>query len=286
MNTLKFRFSIAAGFLITALFFGFPHSARAADDQGQFILRGGLGAGRILWGYIDHGSGSGDLGTGKSVLLNLNLMYAYSLFGVEASLTALPISTLEWEDEDNVDPSITHSYKSTGDGAVAVFDLKLGVRLFSEPEDMGYTFIYAGLRSWSTERNQDTFQMDSVHLATTVKREARGNGWILGFRDFSTIGPNGGFAIVVQSGFWFGKAPVEEMKTNGVKSPLKEKDNLSFGGELGGGIALQNIGLSIIGGFRGDVNLTVFNDPAAPADEESVFGFGYLMGFVEVTKIF
>jgi hypothetical protein len=270
--------------ILFALFSAFQLSANAEDAEHEFSVRGGVGGGRILWGYIDHGSGSGDLGTGAGGMVNLNLMYGYSFLGVEGSLTAVPLGTLEWEDKDDFD--VNHKYKSKGSGFFTIFDLKVGLRLFTEPEDMGYTFLYAGYRTWSTERDQDSVEVDGSDFPTTVKREANGGGWIFGYRDVSTLGPNDGFAIVVQTGLWFGKAPVDEMKTDGVKSSRKEKENLSFGGELGGGFALQNIGLSVIGGIRGDVNLTVFHDPAAPEDEESVFGFGYLQGFVEVTKKF
>ncbi len=284
MKPFKFDNTAYILFLSLALCLGFQFTAHADDPGHEFSVRGGLGGGKILWGYIDHGSSSGDLGTGPGVSVNLNLMYAYSLLGVEGSFTAVPLSTLEWEDEDEF--NVTHNYKSTGSGVFTILDLKVGLRLFAEPEDMGYTFIFAGYRTWQTERDQDTVEVDGFKIPTTVKREANGSGWIFGYRDFSTIGPNDGFAIVVQSGLWFGKAPVDEMKTDGVKSPLKEKDNLSIGAELGGGIALQNIGLSVVGGIRGEVNLTVFDDPSAPADEESVFGFGMLEFFVEATKRF
>jgi hypothetical protein len=270
--------------ILFGLFSAFQLSAYAEDAEHEFNVRGGVGGGRVLWGYIDHGSGSGDLGSGVGGSVNLNLMYGYSFLGVEGSLTAVPLCELEWEDKDDL--GVTRNYKSTGSGVFTILDLKVGLRLFVEPEDMGYTFLYAGYRTWSTERDQESVEVDGFEIPTTVKREASGGGWIFGYRDISTIGPNGGFAIVIQSGFWFGKAPVDEMKTDGVKSPLEEKENLSFGGELGGGIALQNIGLSVVGGVRADLNATVFDDPAAPADEESVFGFGFVQGFVEVTKKF
>lgn len=268
--------------ILFALLLMFQFAAHADDAEHEFSIRGGLGAGRILWGYIDHGNSSGDLGTGAGVSVNLNLMYCYSFLGVEGSLTAVPLNTLEWEDEDEF--GVKHKYKSTGDGVFTILDLKVGLRLFSEPEDMGYSFFYAGYRTWQTERNQDSVEMDGAKTPMTVKREATGEGWILGFRDLSTIGPDGGFAIAVQTGFWFGKAPVDEMKTDGVKSSLKVKENLSLGLELGAGVALQNIGLSVLGGFRLDLNATVFDDPAALANEESIFGFGMIQGFVEVTK--
>jgi hypothetical protein len=284
---MKFLKSYNMVYRILILFIltlAFQFTAYAEDAEHEFNVRGGVGGGRVLWGYIDHGSGSGDVGRGVGGSVNLKLMYGYSFLGVEGSLTAVPLGELEWEDKDDFD--VTRNYKSTGSGVFTILDLKVGLRLFVEPEDMGYTFLYAGYRTWSTERDQESVEVDGFEIPTTVKREASGGGWIFGYRDISTIGPNGGFAIVIQSGFWFGKAPVDEMKTDGVKSPLEEKENLSFGGELGGGIALQNIGLSVVGGVRADLNATVFDDPAAPADEESVFGFGFVQGFVEVTKKF
>ncbi len=88
------------------------------------------------------------------------------------------------------------------------------------------------------------------------------------FRDFSTIGSNDGFAIALQPASWR-KAPVDDFEWENASQDLKTDQSITLGGELAAGIALQNIGFSLVGGFRGEANVTTFKDPAAPADEES-----------------
>ena len=95
-----------------------------------------------------------------------------------------------------------------------------------------------------------------------------------------------GFAIVLQTGLFFGKAPVSKMTTNGVAETDPVRDSVTLGGEIGAGVAFQNIGLSVIGGLRGEVNATTFDDPIAPANEDSVFGFGNAVFFVEAGMMF
>lgn len=263
-----------------------PLSAAVNDDDTSFLLRGGMGGGRILWAYVNHGSSSGDLGTGNGVTMNLSGMFSYRKLGFEGSLLAGTISDLEWSDEDNSNPPQKHTWKSSGSGHYTILDLKIGARLFTEPGDMGYTYFYGGFRIWSTERNEETLTYDGTELNYQNDYEADGRGWLLGFRDFSTIGANNGFAIVIQSGFYFGKAPLKTVTRNGVDQTLAVNDSILIGGELAGGVALQDRGISIIGGGRGEIMLTTFHDEAAPTNEESVFGFGNIVFFVEAGIMF
>ncbi len=272
--------------------FAVPEVSYAQDDSGSGInsgdhglhLRAALGAGQVAWGYISHGSGSGDLGTGAGAAVNLAAMYNYSLLGLELNIMSGNIGDLEWTDKDNLE--IERDYKSTGSGSYSVIDLKLGAKLFTEQGDMGYTYIFAGKRFWSTERDRDTIEVDGVKYSSSEKREAEGDGWIIGYRDFSTFGWDDGLAIVFQSGLFFGKAPVSEMSTDGVDDDYPEDESVSLGGELGAGVAFQNIGLSVVGGLRGEINATSFNDSSAPSGEESVFGFGNFVFFVEAGMMF
>jgi hypothetical protein len=284
MHNYKIFSTLVLAFALVSLLFSSNASAEVNDSETGFLLRGGLGAGRNLWGYVDHGSGSGDVGTGPGASLTLNGMFNYNAIGIEASYLFASIGDLEWSDKDNA--GTQYDYKSTGSGYMSTFDLKLGIKMFVEEGDMGYTYPYVGLRFWTTERDQDTLEINGTKASYTNKREANGKGWILGVRDFSTIGTGDSFAIAIQSGFFFGKAPVDEMKTNGVKSNLNEKDNLSFGFELGGGVALENLGLSVMGVLKMDANITVFDDPAAVGDDESVFALGIWHFQVEASKHF
>lgn len=247
-------------------------------------IRGALGAGKIFWGYISYGSSSGDLGTGPGGNINIAAMYNYSLVSFEFNLLSGNVGDLEWTDKDS--GGVEHKYKSTGSGKYNVYDWKLGTKLFTEPGDMGYTFFYLGKRYWNSERTQDTIEYDGFKQSITDKRKAKGDGWIFGFRDFSTIGLDNSLAIVIQSGLFFGKAPVTKMTTNGVDQTYPVKDSVSLGGELGAGVAFQNIGLSIIGGARGEINATSFKDSAATGSDESIFGFGNAVFFIEAGMMF
>lgn len=271
-------------FLVPAsLFAQYDDSSGINSGNHGLHLRGSLGAGQIFWGYISHGSSSGDLGTGAGAAINLAAMYNYSMLGLELNLLSGSINDLEWKDEDG---GTEYTYKSTGTGHYTVIDLKIGAKLFTEPGDMGYTYIFAGKRYWSSSRKQETVEWGSFKDTSSEERKAKGDGWIYGFRDFSTLGMDEGFAIAIQSGLFLGKAPVSKMSTDGADQSYPVKDSVSLGMELGAGVAMQNIGLSVIGGFRGEINATVFNDSAAPTDEESIFGFGNIMFFVEAGMMF
>jgi len=241
-------------------------------------LRGALGAGQVAWGYLNDSTSRGDLGTGDGSNISLSAMYNFTLVGFEFNYLGGNIKDLEWTEND-ID------YKSTGSGHYNVYDWKLGAKLFTEPGDMGYTFIFMGKRYWNTVRKQDTREWDTFVDNTDVKYEAKGDGWIYGIRDFSTIGSNDGTAFVIQSGLYFGTAPVTSFKIDGIKQTLPDKkDSPTFGAELGAGVAFQNIGLSVIGGLRGEFNVTTYEDDAT--GDESVFGFGNSVFFLEAGMMF
>jgi hypothetical protein len=263
-----------------------PSLARAElnTDESNLTLRASLGGGRILWAYVNYGSSSGDLGQGPGAVFSASAMYSYRFIGAEGSLLVGTISSLEWTDED--DFGVSHTWKSDGTGHFTMLDLKLGARLFAGQGDMGYTYFYAGVRMWSTSRDENSLTYDGITQNYQNEYEANGDGWIIGFRDFSTIGMDSGFAFAFQTGLHFGKAPVDSVKRNGTEQVREINDTLLIGGELAAGIALQNIGFSVIGGFRGEVMLSTFVDPAAPIDEESVFGFGNIIFFVEASMQF
>jgi len=73
---------------------------------------------------------------------------------------------------------------------------------------------------------------------------------------------------------------------NGADQSYPVKDSLSPGMELDAGVAMQNLGFSVIGGFRGEINAATFKDSAAPTGDESIFGFGNIMLFVEAGMMF
>jgi hypothetical protein len=194
------------------------------------------------------------------------------------------IGNLEWTDKDS--GGTEYTYKSTGTGNYNTYDFKIGAKLFTEPGDMGYTYFYAGKRFWNSKRVQDSVEYGPYVAGADETTKVKGDGWIAGYRDFSTFGWDEGFAIVMQTGLFFGDAPVSELKVNGLAQPYPVKDSLFFGVEAAGGVAFQNIGLSVIGGLRGEINATTFQDPAASGDDESIFGFGNFVFFIEAGMMF
>ena len=291
---MKIKKSILTLFLSLSLLIFLPALSFAQYDDSSGInsgnhglhLRGALGAGQIFWGYISHGSSSGDLGTGAGASINLAAMYNYSLLGLAFNLLSGNISDLEWTDKEDNPPYDEYTYKSTGSGHYTVVDFKIGAKVFTEPGDMGYTYLFVGKRYWSSSRKQETIEYGSNKDTSSEERKAKGDGWIYGFRDFSTLGMDDGFAIAIQSGLFLGKAPVSKMSTNGADESYPVKDSVSLGMELGAGVAMQNLGLSVIGGFRGEINATTFKDSEAPSGDESIFGFGNIMFFVEAGMMF
>ena len=73
--------------------------AEVNDSDMGFDLRGALGAGKILWSYVNHSEESGDLGTGKGGTFNMAGMFHYSIAAVEANFLYGNINELEWEEE-------------------------------------------------------------------------------------------------------------------------------------------------------------------------------------------
>ncbi len=249
-------------------------------------LRAAYGAGDVAWGYIGSGSDRGDLGTGDGSSYNIAAMASYTLLGFEFNYMGGDIEDLEWTAEE---AGTEVDYKSTGSGNYKVYDWKLGARLFTEPGDMGYTFIYMGKRYWNSERKQDTQEADGIPnpLFSDIKYKAKGDGWIYGIRDFSTIDFSDTMGVVIQSGLFFGTAPLTSFKIDGTKADLpSDKTPLSFGAELGAGVSFNEIGLSVIGGVRGEFNITAYDDSTDPTEDESVFGFGNRVYFLEVGMMF
>ncbi len=291
---MKIRKQISKFIIITSMLFLIPAVSFAQEEEVPesginsgnhgLHLRGALGAGKIFWGYIDHGSGSGDLGTGSGAIINLAAMYNYSILGLELNLFSGNIDELEWNDKNS--SGVPINYTSQGSGNYTVFDFKFGTKLFTEPGDMGYTYLYAAKRFWSSERKETSRELNGAPATSSETRKAEGDGWIFGYRDFSTIGAGEGLAFVLQSGFFAGKAAVTSMTANGAKVSKPVNESLNLGAELAMGVAFENTGFSVVGGFRGDINFTTFKDPAAPVGEESIFGFGDVAFFIEAGMMF
>lgn len=276
-------------FIYASIAFFIPAFSSAQDstiNEGDFgvHLRAAFGTGDVAYGYINNSSESGDLGSGDGTNLNIAAMFSYTFFGFEFNYLGGDINDLEWTAEES---GTEYDYKSTGSGNYNEYDWKIGARLFTEPQDMGYTYIFIGKRYWNTERKQDTREWDIYIDDTNIKYEAKGDGWIFGIRDFTTIDVSDSIGIVIQSGLFFGSAPLTSLKANGAKVTLPDdKDPFTFGAELGAGVSFTNIGLSIVGGMRGEFNLTMYNDSTEATEDESVFGFGSSVYYIEAGMMF
>ncbi len=277
MGLLKYTMMTTALVLTAAL----PARAVVNDSDLGMHRRGAVGGGAVFMGYNSYGSTIGDVGTGSGAMLNMAAMLAWKFIGVEGNIFVGSIGDLEWDAELS---GTKYTYTSKGSGSYMNLDLKLGFDLFREEGDMGYTFIYAGPRYWRMDRKQDSFEVNGMETPVDNTQEAKGSGWTVGFRDFSTIGPNDGFAVVLQTGLFAGTAPVDKLKWNNYTSDQKVDQSLTIGGELALGVALQNIGFSVVGGLRTEANVSVFKDPTT--DDESAFGLGNVMFFVEAGLLF
>jgi len=131
--------AVAVSFAMAA-----PSQAEVNDSDLGLELRGALGAGQVLWGYVYHGSETGDFGTGPGGTLNLAALVSYKFIGAEFNLLVGNTGDLEWTEEE--DDGTRLNFKSNGSGSYSIVDLKLGLNLFREQGDMGHTFLCGGLR--------------------------------------------------------------------------------------------------------------------------------------------
>ena len=248
-------------------------------------LRFAPGAGAIFRGYLLQGNETGDIGSGQTGAINLAALYNYSLPGIEVNVFSENIGDL---DSSPANSDVDGSGKSTGTGFYNIFDFKLGAKLFTEQDDMGYTFIYLGKRFWNSKRTAKTWKWDGVKRPA-CKYKAEGDGWIFGFRDFSTINISDNFDIVIQSGLFLGKAPVTKLSVNQIDLGVIVNKSYNTGGELAAGAAFKNIGLSIVGGIRAELNFTTFHNYSTWDDwdeNESSFYAGNALFFIEAGMMF
>lgn len=154
---------------------------------------------------------------------------------------------------------VTSSTALPGSGNVLTFDAKGGFKLFTEANDMGYTYLYGGLRYWSAN--------PTVAGVTT---SIDGTGWVAGFRDYSTFRISGSYAISLTTGIWVSSAPAKSFTTGGVTTNLPNPTGIGVGYELMLGLAIEDIGLAVDAGIRADLFLT-----QSSATNTTFSAFGY-----------
>lgn len=278
---------ILPSLLFILIFTGMPLSAQ--EDEGGvnssavgLIIHGGFGYGQTLFGYINNADSAGDLGTGPGGAYELGAMLNLSVLALGINFTEAEYDTIKWDADDS---GTKHSYEAEGDGYFRTLEFIAGLKLFTEPGDMGHTLLYGGYKMWRAERNVDSITVDGTNVpVTNSKYELEGNGWIAGFRDLSTL-PLGIFSIAIQTGLWYDHMPVSTIKVNGIKNTIKEKDSAGLGAELGLGLAFENIGLSVIVSAKIDVTASLLEGSTAGADDD-IAGAGYGQYFLTINKEF
>ena len=251
---------------------GSPESQSSVNSTDMsVILYGGIG-----YGISEYGVSTGDditlvtgVGSDEAYGFELGTLFNYSFIGASLNVTGVQLNDLKSD--------ISTEY---GDGYYLLVDATLGLKLFTEAEDMGYTYIFGGLKYWQLSRD---VEREGTLPDSDYKAELSGKGWEFGFRDFSTF-PVSSFSIVLQTGMSFYSAPVDSIKSEGSKASFTTSDTAGAALELGLGVAFENIGLSVVASFKHDENATVYKIDGAT--ESKVLGTGYNQFFLTLTKDF
>lgn len=273
---------------VAVLLFIAAFGTRAFADEvnstnAGLMLHGGVGAGSAIFGFVQDTDSSSALGSGRSTGFDLGMLLNYQFLAVGLGFTRVSFDTLEWDEEIN---GTEYKIESKGSGYFYTFDATLGLKLFIEPGDMGFTHFFFGFRGWKAFRDQKSVSSDPPFAVGDEidpgKYEMSGSGWIAGFRDFSTL-PLGIFSLALQSGLWIYNAPLRDLKVLGVEVEPREEQSIGFGAELGIGLAFEEIGLSILGGLKMDITATGFSTTTA---SDVVAGAGYAQFFLVLKKEF
>lgn len=235
------------------------------------ILYGGIG-----YGISQYGVSTGDditlvtgVGDDKAYGFELGSLFNYSFVGAAIDLSGVQLNDLKSD--------ISTTY---GDGYYMIINATAGLKLFTEPGDMGYTYFYGGMRYWKITRDVDR---EGTFPNSGYKEELSGKGWVIGFRDYSTF-PVSSFSIVLQTGMSFFSAPVDYIKSDGSKASFSSSETVGSALELGLGVAFEDIGLSVVASFKHEENATVYKIDGA--SNSNVLGTGYNQFFLTLTKDF
>jgi hypothetical protein len=267
----------AAAVVITAVILTLPAYSQESlvnSTDTSLILYGGLG-----YGDTSYGSSEGDdlteitgVADGPSVILNAGTLFSWSIVGAGLSFSGATFNDMK-----------SDVSKTYGDGNFWTVDATLGLKLFTEAADMGYTYFYGGLKYWKATRNVDYEVFEGVRFDEDEKSELSGKGWSIGFKDYSTY-PVGSVSIVLQTGIMLYSAPIDTMKVDGDKISFSKGDDAGQVLEIGIGLAFEDIGLSVIAGVKDEYNASAYKIEGA--GETRVFGLGYTSYFVNLTKDF
>lgn len=275
---MKFRsFSTLTAFLFVFCLASSHVNANDVNSTSAGILvNGGISTGGVIFGVIYNTTSQGELGTGSDNGFHFGAMANYNMLAIGIAYSGVNYSSLEWDEEIS---GVEYKMKSEGEGKYWTFDFTFGAKMFTEAGDMGYTFPFIGYRFWKATRNQENVTRNGTsYSAYNVEYELAGKGWIFGIRDFSTL-PLDGLSIVLQSGLWYYNAPMFTLKSNGNEIYTTSEESIGFGFEIGLGVAMENIGLSVVGGLKMDLQATSFKVLFLDA----VAGAGYAQFFLALS---
>lgn len=269
----------AAAVAIAAVMFTIPAYSQEASDSLSYVngtnmsvmVYGGIGYGKSYFGET-----SGDdislitgVGDDKAYACEFGSFFNYRFIGANLSYTGVQLNDLKSD--------ISTEY---GDGYYMTIDATAGFKLFTEQGDMGYTYLYGGLRYWQLTRNVDR---QGTLPNSGYKEKFSGKGWIVGFRDFSTY-PVSSFSIVLQTGLSIYSAPIDKDKYDGTNISFSTSKDAGAILELGLGVAFEDLGLSVVASVRSDDNAVVYKVDGNT--ESTVFDAGYTQFFLTITKDF
>ncbi len=250
-------------------------------NSGSFglILQGGIGYGNVIYGNANGKSIDSTLGTGPGRGFDLSAMFNFSILALKIDYNRVELKNLKFTQKvsgANVD------YEARGDGYFTTMDALLGLKLFTEAGDMGYTHLYGGYRYWTVERKVTNEYINGAPQNTHYKHDITGAGWIAGYQDLTTI-PLGFISFAFQSGLWIDSAPIKTFKANGVKDDINKKMGYGLGLNLGIGAAFEDLGLLVLLGYKTEVTATTYKDNAGV---EKINGAGYGLVYLSIAKEF
>lgn len=282
MKLFKLKMTIIPVLAAAVMLTLFPAYSFAQDNEGGvnsgtfgLILQGGLDTGKTLYGD-NNGSSSSSFGSGPGSGYDAGAMANLSIFAVKVQYTYSTFGTMKYTKTIS---STEYKYETRGDGYYSTLDALLGLKLFTESGDMGYTYLYGGYRYWTAERNITSTYVNGTDAGITSKTELKGGGVICGFQDLSTL-PLGFISLAIQSAVWIDSAPVK--KVNGSSFNYPNKKALGLGFNLGVGVAFENIGLLVLAGYKIDVTATKYTSGST----DYAAGAGYGLAYISLAKEF
>lgn len=249
------------------------------DKDLNFLVNGGLGFGYAGYGISKDEDNYPDSGGGSAGMhVSLNGLVNYSILGLELSYNRASLNDTKYETEVN---GTKYEIESKGSGKYESIDIKLGLFFATEPEDMGYTFIYGGYRKWIGQYDADEVRVDgtvSTDPDFLIDSRIEGSGYIFGYRDFSTIPiPLSSTAIIIRTGLWIVSAPGDSVTINGDKENYKDSKGFGIGFEIGAGLAQEDLGLAIDIRLRADGTVT-YGELENDTDFSAAYGsYSYIL---------